>query len=57
MTFYDLLKWGENRLAAAGISEAELDARYLLLEAFEMDMTHFLLKQREEVPTTDGRTR
>lgn len=57
MTFYDLLKWGENRLAATGISEAELDARYLLLEAFEMDMTHFLLKQREEVPTTDGRTR
>ncbi len=48
---------GRDRLAAAGISEAELDARYLLLEAFEMDMTHFLLKQREEVPTTDGRTR
>lgn len=42
MTYFELWKWGEKRLADAGIAEASLDARYLLLEAFEMDMAHFL---------------
>ena len=57
MTFFELWKWGEKRLADAGIREAELDSRYLLLEAFQMDLAHFLLKEKEQVPTTDGRTR
>ena len=57
MTFLELCKWGEKRLADAGVADAGLDARYLLLEAFELDMAHFLLKQQEQVPTVDGRTR
>ena len=57
MTYFELWKWGEKRLADAGIAEAFLDARYLLLEAFEMDMAHFLLKEQEQVPATEGRTR
>ncbi|HJC47086.1 MAG TPA: peptide chain release factor N(5)-glutamine methyltransferase [Candidatus Lachnoclostridium pullistercoris] len=57
MTFFELWKWGESRLADAGIREADLDAKYLLLEAFEMDLAHFLLKEQEQVPSTDGRTR
>lgn len=57
MTYFELWKWGEKRLADAGIAEASLDARYLLLEAFEMDMARFLLKEQEQVPATEGRTR
>ena len=57
MTYFELWKWGEKRLADAGIADASLDARYLLLEAFEMDMAHFLLKEQEQVPDTEGRTR
>ena len=57
MTYFELWKWGEKRLADAGIAEASLDARYLLLEAFEMDMAHFLLKEQEQVPATEVRTR
>lgn len=57
MTFFELWKWGEKRLADSGIREADLDAKYLLLEAFEMDLAHFLLREQEQVPSTDGRTR
>ena len=57
MTFFELWKWGEKRLADSGILEADLDAKYLLLEAFEMDLAHFLLREQEQVPSTDGRTR
>ena len=57
MTFFELWKWGEKRLADRGIREAYLDAKYLLLEAFEMDLAHFLLREQEQVPSTDGRTR
>lgn len=57
MTFFELWKWGEKRLADSGIREAYLDAKYLLLEAFEMDLAHFLLREQEQVPSTDGRTR
>ena len=32
MTFFELWKWGEKRLADSGIREADLDAKYLLLE-------------------------
>lgn len=57
MTFFELWKWGEKRLADSGIREADLDSKYLLLEAFEMDLAHFLLREQEQVPSTDGRTR
>ena len=53
MTFFELWKWGEKRLAESGIREADLDAKYLLLEAFEMDLAHFLLREQEQVPSTD----
>ena len=29
-------------LSEAGVEEASLDARYLLFEAFDMDLTHFI---------------
>ncbi len=43
VTLQLLLEEGISVLSKAGIREAELDARYLLLEAFHTDMTHFLL--------------
>ncbi|WP_442914603.1 peptide chain release factor N(5)-glutamine methyltransferase [Lacrimispora sp.] len=43
ITLQLLLEEGISAFSKAGIGEAELDARYLLLEAFHTDMTHFLL--------------
>ena len=43
VTLQLLLEEGISVLSKAGIREAELDARYLLLEAFHTDMPHFLL--------------
>jgi release factor glutamine methyltransferase len=43
VTLNQLLEEGTDRLKKAGIQEAQLDARYLLLEAFHTDLTHFLI--------------
>ena len=41
-------------LRRSGIGEAELDAKYLLFEAFQTDMVHFLMHRNEEVKDEDS---
>lgn len=53
MTLHQLLKDGTNRLLAAGIAEAQLDARRLLMEAFHLDDAHFLLNRMEKLKDTE----
>lgn len=43
LTLQSLLTGGQERLRQAGVPEPELDAKYLLLEAFQTDQAHFLL--------------
>lgn len=43
LTLQLLLDEGTKKLIKAHVAEAELDARYLLLEAFRTDMAHFIL--------------
>lgn len=47
MKLYELLKEGCDRLMAAGVGDAEIDAKQLLLAAFDMDMTHYLLNRMQ----------
>ncbi len=57
MTLQQLLTEGTEALNAAGISEAALDARSLLLEAFHTDTMHFLMNRMRQLPEsseTDG---
>lgn len=49
MTLQQLLIEGRERLRQAGIAEAELDAKYLLMEAFELSASDLLLKRNEKV--------
>lgn len=44
-TWRQILKAGAERLARAGIEEADLDAWYLFERAFSMDRVHFLMEQ------------
>lgn len=53
MTLFRLLTEGTRALEQAGAPDAGLDARQLLLAAFHIDMTHFLLKRMEELPEDD----
>lgn len=56
MRYSELWVRGSEKLAAAGILEAELDSRLLLQAASGMDYTAFLLAAREEVnPVVAGR--
>lgn len=48
MTIRQLWIEGTQELEQAGIEEASLDARYLLLAAFQLTPATYLLKQREE---------
>lgn len=43
VTLDSLLIEGTKVLSEAGVEEASLDARYLLFEAFDTDLTHFIL--------------
>ncbi len=52
MTLRQLYEQGCARLRAAGIDEADTDARYLLLEAFRMDGARFLAVR--DLPLTDA---
>ena len=49
-TMQSLLEKGIKALEERGIPEPALDARYLLLEAFEMDTAHFLLERSRPLP-------
>lgn len=49
-TLQTLLTYGRERLKRKGNPEPELDAKYLLLEAFRTDMAHFLMNRSRELP-------
>lgn len=49
-TLQALLTYGQETLKQQGNLEPELDAKYLLLEAFHMDMVHFLMDRNLELP-------
>lgn len=51
ITLRALLQEGTERLRAAGIEEARLDARLLLQESFAVDAAHFLLREGEALET------
>lgn len=53
LTLNLLLTEGVKLLTEAGIEEASLDARYLLFEAFDTDMTHFLLDRDRIISEND----
>ncbi len=48
-TLDSLLIEGTKVLSDAGVEEASLDARYLLFEAFDTDLTHFILDRFSEI--------
>ena len=50
MTYRELLNEGKKRLAAAGIEEAEVSARELLLFAFGLDFAGLLRRYEDDVP-------
>lgn len=50
-TLQTLLTYGRERLKRRGSPEPELDAKYLLLEAFRTDMAHFLMNRCRELQT------
>lgn len=50
MTYRELLNEGKKRLAAAGIEEAEVSARELLLFAFGLDFAGLLKRYEDDVP-------
>lgn len=50
MTLFELLTQGTECLERAGSPDAGNDAKLLLLEAFELDMTHFLLNRMQALP-------
>ncbi len=52
-----LLAWGRERLAGAGIEEADLDAWYLFSEAFEMTRASYFLKKKCRPEETFSRQR
>lgn len=49
MTLQQLLVEGTEQLNQAGVGEAQLDARYLLLDAYGLTPTSFLLKRNDEL--------
>lgn len=54
MTLQALLEEGAEKLKKAGIIEADLDAKYLLFEAFQTDMAHFLLNRYADLSEADS---
>ncbi len=56
MTLFQLAAEGARRLEESGSPDAGNDARQLLMAAFHLDMTHFLLDRMQPLPDS-GRTR
>lgn len=52
-TLQTLLTYGRETLKRRGNPEPELDAKYLLLEAFHTDMVHFLMNRSVELPDNE----
>ena len=58
MTLQQLLAQGTQQLNSAGVPDAKLDARYLLLSAFEMSLASFLAGGNREISSiADGEKR
>lgn len=54
LTLQHLLEEGTEKLLKAGVKEASLDSRHLLLKAFHTDMAHFLIDRNRELPHKDS---
>lgn len=54
MTLYDLLKEGSSMLQQAGDTDAENDAKLLLLNAFDLNLVHFLMDRLRPLSETDA---
>lgn len=50
MTLFSLFSEGEQALFDAGIPDAQVDARELLLASFDLDLTHYLLERLRALP-------
>lgn len=57
MTLFELLTQGTECLERAESPDAGNDAKLLLLEAFGLDMTHFLLNRMQKMPRGSTRQR
>lgn len=53
MTLYDLLNEGSSMLQQAGDTDAEDDAKLLLLNAFDLNLVHFLMDRLRPLSETD----
>ena len=53
-TLQQLLDEGREILEGKGNQEAELDARYLLLDAFGLDLAHFLMDRNQALPDEES---
>lgn len=54
MTLYDLLNEGSSILRQAGDTDAENDAKLLLLNAFDLNLLHFLMDRLRPLSETDA---
>lgn len=54
MTLYDLLNEGSSMLQQAGDTDAENDAKLLLLNAFDLNLVHFLMDRLRPLSETDA---
>ena len=54
MTLYDLLNEGSSALQQAGDTDAENDAKLLLLTAFDLNLVHFLMDRLRPLSETDA---
>lgn len=52
-TLQSLFTSGREALKRRGVPDPELDARYLLLEAFRTDQAHFLMNRSRELPDSE----
>lgn len=57
MTLYDLLKEGSTALLQAGDTDGENDAKLLLLEAFDLNLVHFLMDRLRPLTEQDAAVR
>lgn len=56
-TFRELLEWGGQQLAQAGVPDSGLDAWYLMEYVFKLDRAHYFLKTQEEAGDQEERYR
>ena len=54
MTLYNLLNEGSSTLQQAGDTDAENDAKLLLLNAFDLNLVHFLMDRLRPLSETDA---